>query len=508
MSDSANFQPDESWRKAFENASETPPERVWEAIESRLDKDRDPPIIPFWYNAFPSVSLWQLSGVAAAVLLVVAGWWLWPATPVTAPSVAVSTKAPAAADVETMPIRVQQPDKLAAKPQYSGFQKNSSLPIRSDKSQSIGVLNNRRVSAFGPDAPIDVTLLSALPQQRPAENQTTRIAAASTIAQPTTPNVAVGESAKPQSLVSEAGANPVAALSADSAKTVAFQAKPQTPTDSVSALPSVSSDAVLGSEAAPAHKPKKQTWWVSASAMPGVFASTLDVSANTNQPSFASNAAAVPISTRNGQAMAIQVSVGKKLTNHWEVETGVGYLHGSSTIQTVQQPPSISNAPQNPNFYTGLVQQSGQAQSVLFDMISGSTFKSPSATYQSIAAPTQLPVSLVNSYDWVQLPLQVNYEFRPNKRLNLALLTGWITNLFIKNTVDKEVIVRGDAGAYQPVFWSASLGTRIRIRPTTRWSASLAALYQPTIGQTTKPFSLLNGQFSTTGLRFSTEYNF
>ena len=40
--------PDDFWRKAFEEAAETPPPRVWNTIERRLDESDGPKVLPLW----------------------------------------------------------------------------------------------------------------------------------------------------------------------------------------------------------------------------------------------------------------------------------------------------------------------------------------------------------------------------------------------------------------------------------------------------------------------------
>ena len=84
--------PDDRWRKAFEEAAETPPPRVWDAIERRLDEDEGPKILPLWGAGLASSRpfIW-VAGLAAAVALLLVGWW---AQPTPSPVVQVASNQP------------------------------------------------------------------------------------------------------------------------------------------------------------------------------------------------------------------------------------------------------------------------------------------------------------------------------------------------------------------------------------------------------------------------------
>ena len=69
--------PADMWRKTFDEAAEAPPSRVWDAIERQLDESNSTKIIPLWGTGlFSSQPLLWGTGLAAAVALLLVGWWV------------------------------------------------------------------------------------------------------------------------------------------------------------------------------------------------------------------------------------------------------------------------------------------------------------------------------------------------------------------------------------------------------------------------------------------------
>jgi uncharacterized protein HemX len=66
-----NFE--DQWRKAFKEASEAPPQSVWEGIEARLDEgNKRGLILPLWWQ---SSKVWYAAASIAAILMVGGGIW-------------------------------------------------------------------------------------------------------------------------------------------------------------------------------------------------------------------------------------------------------------------------------------------------------------------------------------------------------------------------------------------------------------------------------------------------
>ncbi len=267
------------------------------------------------------------------------------------------------------------------------------------------------------------------------------------------------------------------------------------------------------------QQPEKRERWASVSLMPGAFNPSVAVQVPTfaNTSSFVNNQAASTqsLATVQSQAnfsVAYQAVAGLQLTERWSVESGVGYLAGRSTVESPTQGYIAQGAlsglgvgTANRNLYADALQNSS-GRAVMADAVNslGSYYQ---AKLQNAYDPLNRQ-TLRNDFQYVQVPVQVGYQLRPRKRLGLALLGGFLTNIFVRNTVADELVIEPQDGVYRPVSWAASLGARFRYRPTRRWSASLAGLYQPTLGAGTRPESQVQSRPTTAGVSFGVDYHF
>ncbi len=253
--------------------------------------------------------------------------------------------------------------------------------------------------------------------------------------------------------------------------------------------------------------------------MPGAFnpvvaLQTANTSPFTNVAAF--NYARTSVPTVNSQAnfsVAYQASVGIQLGERWSVESGVGYLSGRSTVHS---PAQTSFYAYRSNDQTGAV-TSNLYVDALRSQVSVARVADPTANADQLVTNNYHvlttysdPVrqTLTNDYQYVQVPVQIGYQLRPRKRLGLALLGGFLTNIFVRNTVADDVVITSKAGVYRPVSWAASMGARFRYRPSRRWSASLAGLYQPSLGLGTRPGSVVRSQPTSVGMSLGVDYHF
>ena len=273
---------------------------------------------------------------------------------------------------------------------------------------------------------------------------------------------------------------------------------------------------------------KKREVWASVSLMPGAF--NPSVAVRSAQPSFTkantntlnnTNPTQPSVNSRANFSMAYQAGAGVQLNEHWSVESGVGYLAGRSTVESPVQT-SVANFQS-----TGIAPSaySGQNSNLYVDALRSRAFNPSAAADNSIAGFSgamdysrystqnnsynpQTRQSLSNDYQFVQVPVQVSYQLRPRKRLGLALLGGFLSNIFVRNTVGNELVISAKDGVYRPVSWAATMGARFRYRPSRQWSASLAGVYQPSLGLSTRPESAVQSRPTLTGLSFGIDYHF
>src|SRR5215217_4213758 len=65
-----NFE--DQWKRALKEASETPPQSVWEGIEAHLDQNNNDKVVPLWWK---SAKLWYAAASVVAVLLAGGIWY-------------------------------------------------------------------------------------------------------------------------------------------------------------------------------------------------------------------------------------------------------------------------------------------------------------------------------------------------------------------------------------------------------------------------------------------------
>lgn len=520
--------PDNFWQKAFDEAAETPPPRVWDAIERRLDESDGARIIPLWGSGLASSRpvVWG-TGMAAALALLVVGWWairtpsadqsvarlrpsspaenvaIAPAKPTTNSSASKSpgqsSKAiasvgkPSAAWVQPLASTISQPPTRSVG--------KSTTPIITMPSDKDNPLNQKAVAA---------TILSGLPtgttmdlltpassRMTAASFTTNRIASTEAISSNQSRVAAFGQlTGKPLHLRS---VGPIQRI-------VWFQA------------------AELPMEAEfIKEKRKKRELWASASVMPGSF--NPSVSVPSAQSTFNNSLAAMTagqanqsaVSSRANFSVAYQAGAGVQLTERWSIESGIGYLAGHSTVESPAQSVALGfvqgvsadRITATNNLYVDALRYSSPnnaasstAQAGFDKMITNNAYLSK-GNYSNQTIQT-----LTNDYQYVQVPLQVGYQLRPRKRISLAVLGGLITNIFVRNTVGTDLVVTAKDGVYRPVSLAATMGARVRYRPAGRWSASLAGLYQPSLGLSTEADSQVQSRPTSTGMSFGVDYHF
>ncbi|MBO0937231.1 hypothetical protein J2I47_11790 [Fibrella sp. HMF5335] len=263
--------------------------------------------------------------------------------------------------------------------------------------------------------------------------------------------------------------------------------------------------------------------WVSA----GVVASSFDPSValravsglayTNNSPTNALMVGNVPvpalaINSHAGRAVATQVNVGVPLSERWTVETGVGYLSGQSTVQSPVRATALSTekttAVNAPTLYTDLVGNSANQSIASSADIQYGSAAQRYATVASTSYDRTVSQSVSNSYQFVQVPVQLSYELRPRRKFGLALITGMVSNLFVRNTVADAVTVKAQDGVYRPLTVAGTAGMRLRFRPSKQWSASLAGTFQHSLQSITRPEVGIQALPQNMGVSFSVDKHF
>jgi hypothetical protein len=508
--------PDDFWRKAFDGADERPPQDVWDAIERQLDDDSKARVLPLWGSASSSVQralIWG-TGVAASAALMLVGWWYMQSAnlPQSAPSVAVHTST--------------NPAAATASPMASVVRRRNSPALLTHAAQAIpaGKFSDRdqRLPAKETDVAMATSTHSAIAGALVRHYATTSVDAALSgqsiaMQQATQPSQQVFSQSISLSITSvttapeQSASNQLSLTSTDEPAPATVQQLKNQPVLTAEAPVEVITDA--------AAKPIRREKWASLSIMPGAFnpavalvsAPVVTVNNAIYQNSGYQNTAPPAVDSRSSRSMAYQLSAGIQLTDRWSVETGVGYLSAQSTVESPAQVNLASvamlttnDAPATNNLFIDAVRSRTAGQMNAYTAADRNTAQSYAAGRYSSSERQ----SVSNDYQFMQVPVQIGYQLRPRKRLGLALIGGFLTNIFVRNTVASQVVVTADNDIYRSLSWAASLGARFRYRPSQHWSASLAGLYQPTIGNSTVSDSPIRSHPTSAGMSFGVDYHF
>ncbi|MCK8491972.1 hypothetical protein M0L20_08935 [Spirosoma sp. RP8] len=520
--------PDDFWRKAFDEASEAPPPRVWDAIEHRLDESNNPKILPLWgAGLLASKSFTWGAGIAAALALLLVGWWL-TGTQSTNSQIAHQPKAVPYEQHLTAPDNQQSLSATESDEKPSVAPEAVAIAGKQPKhSASTGSLANKPSTEPSVTITEDQLLTQRmsyrvkehLPEAEPMlRSQAMPTGSARAVAISSTENRAFAATVNRAAVATAIVHDETDALYASQIEQLAFRPMRLRSLDEIHRIVwfrpaelSAEPDVVK-----PKHESKEV--WASVSMMPSSFNPSVAIrsaqpamftaSANANQPS---------INSRANFSVAYQAGAGVQLTERWSVESGVGYLAGHSTVQSPNQVgmSMVSDLLQSTNrnatagnLYVNAVRNS--ANNVAADVMNSA----PVGNYSSVSASNfqaydaRHQQDIANNYEYVQVPVQIGYQLRPRKRLSMALLGGLLTNIFVRNTIGDELVITGKDGVYRPLALAATMGARFRYRPSRRWSASLAGMYQPSLGVGTRSESQVESSPTSAGMSFGLDYHF
>lgn len=517
-----NGQGNPNWQRLFDEAAETPPPRVWNAIERDLDREEDDRviIIPFWGRS----SSWAWSA-AAAVALVLLGWWSLRIPE----NAALSTRVlvPKSTNRETNQDQSTKPETMAARKTEVTTQPKQST----NRSEQLS------------DSP---TQLPTIVLTQPNRNGLPPIINEKQLSQPafSEPNKSIATGPTANSLSESIQEQTIATTSEEVITTASEQTLATASDLAMMSSRSLQLPSMYGTQRIvwfqptetvtadkKSEKPKSEHW-ASVSVMPSSFnpgvgllpASATYGNAFAKTSNMAYSTANPSLESQPNLSMAYQVSSGIQLSSRWSVETGVGYLEGRSTVNSPVQTIVSALAPNGrlSNLYADALNNSRVSNDLGSNTArppvttppptgsggnqglanAGNAFINPNV--YDVARPQQL----ANNYTFVQFPIQLGYQIRPRKRLGFTVLGGLLTNLFVRNTVNDQLSITNSDMVYRPVTLSASTGLRFRYRPTRRWSASMAGIFQQALQRGTRVGADLTTRPQTMGVSVGLDYHF
>lgn len=522
------------WRQIFNEAAETPPDRVWNAIERRLDEDdRGTVVIPFW-SRFRPVAY----GMAAAVTLLLLGWWAFQTydQPANSPdaTMAVKSRQPALESNPNPATRTSRPEEkriadASSSEAPSPAQKKPATRRRpagsvpgDGSSGRPSLAQNRAKTRYG-------SLRETEPQPSVPDANGQRTASARSFRQSMNADPSAPTQSAPAFLPSSPPVTDQVVISR--LEQPIEPVRPNTGSEAASYTPLAGKPLRLTSksgidrvvwyrvpDAGPVIEPErasKKEYWTAVAFVPTSFNPSASVSTRGLTPAPAFTTSNQSFTTRQSVSqaelqnqpqlsIALQFNTGVKLADHWSLETGINYLEGRSQVRS------------NAVVVTGIASifaQGNKSSSILENAILNSSSAAPSRSYGFassdvlLAAADNTPVATTNNYQFLQVPLQAGYHIRPRKKLSYTLLGGFLANLFLRNSVGSLEVAPRDQ-IYRPVTLSGMAGMRFSYRPTRRWSGSLTGSFQQALQSGTRPEALFQTRPQALGVGFGVNYHF
>jgi hypothetical protein len=510
-----------NWRKAFDNADETPPASVWERVEARLDEEDDRvAIIPLWQQ-------WQtLKWVAAAgvtILLVSLGtWWLSNNSNVKS-HLATKVTNEKLSSKTGVSEKTSNPetggDVAISKMQPRPNQGRNESVVSVTPSQSTDVVATRSVSAKSKSgSKIRLTKSDEHKTELPALYKEE-----GWIAEKQKDKMELPTAHLP-SVVAEETA--ILSLSNSNSKlpAVSNPVTLSTPVLALSSLNSKEMHELIGlSKRQPwvAYQPVQseqkvqktapKEYWASVGVMPASYNAGVAIGGSksglayaTSNQSFSTNTAQSSSSTnRPSFSYALQWQGGVQLAQRWSLETGLNYLQGNSVFEGTNGFNAFSNSYVN-NLEAAINISDNSKQRYDFAAIG--------ADKSQIQALTTSQ-NINNSYQFLQVPVQAGYAVvKPKRKLSLWLLAGFINNVFLRNSFqsgqESTVTVSGAGNPYRTLSFSAGAGMRIQYKMNKRWTTLLSGNFQRALGSNTRSGTAFEARPQLLGVGAGLRYGF
>lgn len=504
---------EEQWKKAFQEASETPPLSAWEGIEARLDKE-ERNVVPLWWQ---TPRLWYAAASVAALLTV--GVALWngsgDVTDVNQPIAANKTEIEGQ-QADRKKTEVQQTEKnIQGKEGVIKRPDNASetviAKVESDRSkitpaEKLTETKPERLASVRHSKESGISAETDNPKVLPTENN---IAAARVMEEnkvlpsvDNNKNEAIAVLSKSNSTAPE-----VRVLAMDAASQILAEAL--TPIGYKDLDVYVQKRYVffkpdaLHNIAEKAPK-KNREYYAGVGVMPASFNPNVKVTSAPSAFAYANASSRSKVGESHpGTSYALQTQGGKRISKHWSVETGVSYLQGNSSYegggylidaatsrsQNVLESALADKVTSNPG-YQGMVGGPPAANALYVD----------------------LNKEVRNDYRYLQVPLQAGFTLNPDKKLSYSLLGGMMANFFMNNEIESAsgnvITTKASDDVYRSLNWAATTGVRFNYRLSSQWRAMLTGSYQQSLTSGFKNNETLEAHPYLYGISWGVRYSF
>ncbi|SKC10985.1 hypothetical protein [Dyadobacter psychrophilus] len=501
-----NFE--DQWRKALKEASEAPPQSVWEGIEARLDQEDRGAILPLWWQ---SSKIWYAAASIAALLLVGGGIWYSNSG---LKGNKVNTEIAAAKQNAKESV---SPENEPAEAEINADAGREQLALEENKAEKSNTLSkpetvNKPETGIKPGTIVkpeigdrNQGLAFEKSAQSTADGVSSRVLRSDGKESAPAAGSELAEKRDGNAFVKEQGAT----LTEPEKSTMALALLPTTPYSDLDIHMQkryVFFRPEVTTKEEPVAPAKNTEYYAALSLMPASFNPNLKVKeapVGFSGQSL-STRRAVSGTSEAGASYAVQTQGGMKLSKHWSVEMGVSYLKGNSTYEGggyVMNAFSNKSANVLENAYAGVAPGfAGMNGDKTADFVNNG------ALYIDVAK------TVSNNYQYLQLPVQAGFTIYPEKKFNASILGGMMANFFLSNELESasgEIITtKASDEIYRSMNWAATTGLRFNYRLSTRWNANLTGSYQKSVTSGFRSNQSLDSRPYLYGISWGMRYSF
>ncbi len=202
---------------------------------------------------------------------------------------------------------------------------------------------------------------------------------------------------------------------------------------------------------------------------------------------------------RSGLSINSGVAMGYKISKKWNFESGIRYLRGNSTLNSNTY--AFKQNGYVNTFFANYLMQNAANQSVKITNVQINTV---------IADVSQFG----NRYQYLMIPLQIGYEIGLSKKIALNILAGVSTDIFLQNTIinDNSIleksIFNASSDVYKPLNLSGLGGVRASYLVSKRWQLNLGSSYQYSLFSGINNSTALQMRLKMFGLNYGLNYRF
>jgi hypothetical protein len=486
---------DEQWRNAFEEASETPPPSLWNAIEEQLDEKKKNKgwILPLWWNAFPA----RYAAAVAVVLL--AGWSVW--------STMNQNLSSGSKTVSVKPLS-SAPEQLAEVPSSEKVVDEGPLKVAKSTGSGLAAVVEKTKADLDKDLARGAAKRVVVAFSKESNDQPQRGA------------VSRGAAIEPSSTVEAnvQGFNSVAVVASERdenelqlVQARGFQELPVYPQRRY-VFYRVQPDDYEYEELRSDNKSKKE-YWAAVGLMPSSFDPQLNVKSAPlfsnliSQGQISSNSTVAETSTSEARlSYSVQAQTGVKISKNWSIETGISYLQGNSVFKS--------------DGYA-LDRISSRTSNVLESALySGTNNKAPEYMLTTADVKGEEPAGLYidvsqkksNEYRYLQVPVQVGYTLNPSGKMSYTVLGGMVGNIFLQNQLETNsgyvLTTKAEDNVYRSLNWAGSSGLRLNFRVSPHWTMNMTGSFQKSIMTIFKDNDNLESKPQLYGVGWGMRYTF